>query len=1157
MEVMAVKKRLLACLLTAAMLVSFFPCPAFAADAGDVSYRDYDGQSWKDATRAAGTYTLVSSDDETWGDDGHDGWYVLNADTQFGSRISVTGDVHLILADDCALDAKSGGTSGGINVEAGNSLTIYAQSNDTGALVAASKTEGSAGIGGGNGGDGGTITINGGKVTATGTGGAGIGGGLGGDGGTINITGGTVTATSRGDGAGIGSGGGNAGGTINITGGTVTATSSDSGAGIGGGNGGAAGTFTTAPNGNAFILASSIQDTAGVTNGVIFQGDEGKVYGGPITIGSSAEIPADKTLTIDKDQTLIIPDGVTLTNNGTITNNGVLEIKQGGTLVNNSVLDGNGTITGEGTLSGNKLSQSKPGTDEGYTIEYAAETIQADSGYEVASNTSGAPVSGPIPGQTLYVRKAGNKFCDASDWTDFKVPDRPSRPSLQGEKTSYAGSKDGKITGLIDGTVYQISDDNGKTWKDAVLTETEITGLTAGTYWVRVKATDSSFVSEAADVNVPDGPVRTVHTLTVNGGSGGGEYAVGESVTVKANVPSGKRFTGWTVNQGSVTLTNSVTATFTMPDHDVVITANFENIPIPPPVRYRVTVEAEGGGTVSGGGTYRRNTTVTVTATAYEGYRFVAWTENGRTVSSSERFTFTILSDRSLVAVFEQEDDPIPPEPEHVHEWAAEWSTDETYHWHECLAENCSIIDDSGKDGYAAHIYDDEWDERCSVCGHIRPVTPPEPEHVHQWAEEWSTDETHHWHECLAEDCEITADSEKDGYAVHTYDDEWDETCNVCGHIRPVTPPEPEHIHQWAEEWSTDSSHHWHECLAEDCDIISDNEKDGYAAHSPGEWIVDVPATSYTAGRRHRECTVCGWVTETDSIPATGNDSRPDPRPNGGGSNSVTYPPVVEQPSTGGSAAEVSPSNPRAGDTVTVTPRPDDGYKVDQVVVTGRDGKPVKVTARPNGTYAFVQPSGSVKIALTYKPIPVQPIQPVETPWNSPFADVSRGDWYYDAVRFVFERGLMNGYGDGRFGPNETLSRAQFTQILFNKEGGPGVNGAPEFSDVAGNAWYARAVLWAVSRSIVSGYGNGSFGPDDPVTREQLAVMLWRYSGSPAATNKELHFNDESECSGYALEALRWAVENGILTGYGDGQLAPQGLATRGEAAQMLYRFWK
>ena len=149
----------------------------------------------------------------------------------------------------------------------------------------------------------------------------------------------------------------------------------------------------------------------------------------------------------------------------------------------------------------------------------------------------------------------------------------------------------------------------------------------------------------------------------------------------------------------------------------------------------------------------------------------------------------------------------------------------------------------------------------------------------------------------------------------------------------------------------------------------------------------------------------------------------------------------------------------------------------------------------------------------------------------------------------------MNGYSEGRFGANDTLSRAQLAQILFNKEGRPRVDYLLNFSDVAGKAWYAGAVRWAASQGIESGYGNGTFGPNDPITREQLAVMLWRYSGSPAAASKELDFNDESQISGYALETMRWAVENGILNGYGDGRLGPKGQATRAQAAQILKNF--
>ena len=175
--------------------------------------------------------------------------------------------------------------------------------------------------------------------------------------------------------------------------------------------------------------------------------------------------------------------------------------------------------------------------------------------------------------------------------------------------------------------------------------------------------------------------------------------------------------------------------------------------------------------------------------------------------------------------------------------------------------------------------------------------------------------------------------------------------------------------------------------------------------------------------------------------------------------------------------------------------------------------------------------------------------------WVNPFSDVAEGAWYYDAVRYASENGLMGGYGNGRFGPNDNLSRAQFAQILFNKEGRPVVNYLLRYNDVADGAWYTEAVRWATSQGVVSGYGNGMFGPNDNITREQLAVMLWRYAGSPAATEKELHFTDADKANGYALEALRWAVENGVMGGYGNGQLAPQGLATRAQVAQMLKNF--
>lgn len=265
-----------------------------------------------------------------------------------------------------------------------------------------------------------------------------------------------------------------------------------------------------------------------------------------------------------------------------------------------------------------------------------------------------------------------------------------------------------------------------------------------------------------------------------------------------------------------------------------------------------------------------------------------------------------------------------------------------------------------------------------------------------------------------------------------------------------------------------------------------------------------------------------------------------------GSSSSPTYTPNVRQPSVGGTIT-VSPANPKRGDTVTVKPTPDQGYQLERIIVIDRNGKTVKVTMEPDGAVTFKQPAGKVKIEAVY--------QAVEISQRTSFADVAQGAWYYEAVQFAQEEGLMSGYSDGRFAPYDNLSRAQLAQILFNKEGRSAVNGPMTFSDVDSSAWYAEAIRWAASQGIVSGYGNGNFGPNDPISREQLAMMLWRYSGSPATATKELRFSDAGEAGDYARDALRWAVENGILNGYEDGRLGPKGLATRAQVAQLLKNY--
>ena len=290
---------------------------------------------------------------------------------------------------------------------------------------------------------------------------------------------------------------------------------------------------------------------------------------------------------------------------------------------------------------------------------------------------------------------------------------------------------------------------------------------------------------------------------------------------------------------------------------------------------------------------------------------------------------------------------------------------------------------------------------------------------------------------------------------------------------------------------------------------------------------------------------------ENPSIPSTSNS--------GSGGSAVTYAVTVEKSEHG--KVTSNRTNASNGSTVTLTVTPDSGYVLDVLTVTDSRGNEIKLTAQGGNKYTFTMPSRAVTVKASFVPLPDDTQKPCDGGADCPsrgFSDLgSVGTWYHEAVDYVLRNDLMGGYGNGLFGPNDNLSRAQFAQILFNKEGRPVVNYLLQYGDVAEGAWYTEAIRWATSRGIVGGYGNGMFGPNDNITREQLAVMLWRYAGSPAATDKELHFTDADQASGFALEALRWAVENGIINGYGNGQLAPQGLATRGQVAQMLMNFLK
>ena len=293
---------------------------------------------------------------------------------------------------------------------------------------------------------------------------------------------------------------------------------------------------------------------------------------------------------------------------------------------------------------------------------------------------------------------------------------------------------------------------------------------------------------------------------------------------------------------------------------------------------------------------------------------------------------------------------------------------------------------------------------------------------------------------------------------------------------------------------------------------------------------------TYTVQNVTKDCTVHATFSKNSSS-------------GGSSSSSTRYTVSVEDTDNG--SVKVSPTRASRGTTVTITVKPDEGYELDKLTVTGKDGDSIKLTDKGDGKYTFKMPASKVEVEAVFTAIETEP----EQPESLPFTDVSSGEWYYDAVAYVYEKGLMDGTSAVTFDPGAVLTRAMTAQVLWNLAGSPAAPGGAGFTDVAADAWYAGAVNWAAAQGIVAGYDTGAFGPEDAVTREQLAAMLYRYAGTPEPTGGLDGFADKDAASGYAADALCWAVGEGLLTGKDGGRLDPAGTATRAEVAVILMRF--
>ena len=265
-------------------------------------------------------------------------------------------------------------------------------------------------------------------------------------------------------------------------------------------------------------------------------------------------------------------------------------------------------------------------------------------------------------------------------------------------------------------------------------------------------------------------------------------------------------------------------------------------------------------------------------------------------------------------------------------------------------------------------------------------------------------------------------------------------------------------------------------------------------------------------------------------------------------SGPTTY--AITAPDAENGTVRVSPSRASRGTTVTITVTPDEGYELESLTVLDSRDNEISLTDKGDGKYTFTMPAGRVTVEASFAKIAPEPL---------PFGDVDDGDWFADAVRFVYANGMMNGVSETDFAPHAATSRSMIVTILYRMEGEPVVDYAMDFTDVASDAYYTEAVRWAASKGIVGGYGNGLFGANDDVTREQLAAILYRYAacqGYDVSQRADLSgFGDASSISGYAQEALSWAHAQGLVLGFEDGSLRPQGTASRAQIAAVLMRF--
>ena len=526
----------------------------------------------------------------------------------------------------------------------------------------------------------------------------------------------------------------------------------------------------------------------------------------------------------------------------------------------------------------------------------------------------------------------------------------------------------------------------------------------------------------------------------------------------------------------------------------------------------------------------------------------------------------------------------------HEHSYG-DWSKDGTSHWHECTDDDCPNREESIKDK-ATHVYTDDADTTCDVCGYERTVTPPAHEHSYG---DWSKDGTSHWHECTDDDCPNREESIKDK-AAHVYTDDADTTCNVCSYERTVTPPAHEHSYG---DWRKDGTSHWHECADADCPNRNESIKDK-AAHvytddadttcnvcsyertvtppAPTEFIVTFDANGGTGsmepvtveeGSRYVlpacgfippvNMQFSGWALSADgsviadgAIMVTSNITLYaiwEPVPvnefvvffDGNGGT-----PAVSSMTTIGHRLAFLPGAFRSG-----------SYRFDGWYTERNGGELITtstVFAANTIVYAHWTYTGGSGGSGGYVP-GYYIIRATAGAGGSitPSGDVSVRAGANQTFTITPNRGYAvsdvkidgRSIGAVRSYTFENISASHTIEVQFRVRS--------SFVDVPSGSYYEDAVDWAVANGITTGTDAAHFSPDGICTRAQAVTFLWRAAGRPAPESRTMPFTDVPADS-YYYDAVLWAVENGITKGTSSTTFSPDDTCTRAQIVTFLWR---